>query len=509
MKQWVLISLLATYTSPNKIRELKMLNKKLLALSITAMLSASAISQTNHFDIEYTDPQDFGVNNSTSFTSPNGVTTVGEYRKELIELATRAVSLQFNFTTKHHLLVDFEAPDGYGAITLGPIFSEILSEGEKDPYDVMQLNRSYPSTLASALTGKPFTSDEDAIISFSNIESSLDSRSDKVYPGLVYDAYHEMMHVMGFVATDCLGNCLPEPVSRDSHISQLFYYNDAGDVKEFESLSMSKKTEAYLSTDKFWFGGTQASRDAAIDELTSGHQNGYVYMYSTPNQDGGVDSQSGSHFSFDVLPAQLMHSSRAATEDLGMAAYLLCDTGWCRGQGKVIEQSVVAEVNENASSDSESVIDITISENLNVGVDEFEFTFMMDPDVDLVSLEDTADACSEIGGGAYRCTGELGFLSTVKLRLVVAPFENYKLTGELRSTGFDVDRNGFNNILDVSFAKQSNDVDNSTDDGSGSTPDPVSIPQPQVQSDSGGGSMSFVMLPLFFIAALGRRFKSK
>ena len=486
-----------------------MLNKKLLVLSVTSMLSASAASQTNYFTIDYADPQSFGVNDQSPFTSPDGDTTVGEYRKELIELATRAVSLQFNFTTQHQLIVDFKAPDGFGAITLGPIFSELISEGEKDEYGVMEFNRSYPSTLASALTGKAFTSDEDAIISFSNNENPLEFRNNSKYPGLVYDTYHEMAHVLGFVATDCLGNCQPEPVSRDSHISQFFYYNDAGVVTDYESLSLSKKTEAYLSTDKFWYGGTQTSRDAAIGELTSGHQNGYVYMHSTPNQDGGVDSQSGSHFSFDVLPAQLMHSSRAATEDLGMAAYLLCDTGWCRGGlGKVIEQSVVAELNENASSDTESVIDITISENLNVGVDEFEFTFTTDPNVELVSFEDTADSCSELGDGAYRCTGSLGFLSSVDLRLVVAPFENYNLTGELRSTGFDVDRNGFNNILDVSFASQDSNVDDSTggDSGSGTTPVPVTTPQTQPQNDSGGGgSMSFIMLPLLLIAALGRR----
>tara|TARA_R110001583_G_scaffold161109_1_gene313019 strand:- start:8714 stop:10204 length:1491 start_codon:yes stop_codon:yes gene_type:complete len=489
-----------------------MLNKKLLALSITAMLSASAMSQTNHFDIDYADPQGFGVNDTEQFMSPTGETTIGEYRKGLIELATRAVSLQFNFTTQHHLIIDFTAPNGYAALTSGPIFSEVLDGSVTDSFGVMELGRTYPSTLVSALTEVEYIYGEDAKVSFSDKQTSLEANDDEKYPGIVYDAYHEMMHVLGFVTTDCLGTCIPEPVSRDSHVSSFIYYNDAGVIKEFESLSLSQKTDAYLSTDGLRFGGSQASRDAAVNELTSGHQDGYVYMHSTPNENGDVDSQSGGHFSFDVSPAQLMYSSRAATEDIGMAAYLLCDVGWCRGQGKVIEQSVTASVNENASDENEMVIDMSISENINVGVDEFEFTFTTDPDVELISFEDTAELCSSIGGGSYRCNGELGALSTVELRLIVTNSEAYTLKGELKSTGFDVDRNGFNNILDAHFENKQVDVEDSTDgestddDSTSDDPTPttpiVSAPQPQ---SGGGGSMSYILLPMLLLAVLRRR----
>jgi len=478
--------------------------KRLTVVAASLLCAPVLAQQTSQFEISYIDPAGQGAYDPAAFNVDGKDTTVGEYRRELIQHVARVVSLQFNHTVPHKIDVNFGVPKGFAAMTLGPSFSEFTESDEKDPYGFLTVGRHYPSTLVSALTGKKISSDEDAIMSFADAPQDLTPTGDYEYPPIVYSAYHEMMHVLGFATTDCLGDCIPQPVSQHSHFSSNIYYNDAGTIKAFDSLTLADKTTAYLSIDNLWFGGSATSKDAAMDELTAGHSNGYVYMYATPNPDtDNVDGQSGSHFSFDVQPAQLMHSARASTDDLGMAAYLLCDAGWCQEGGKVIEQSVDAFINVNASSESETVIDISISENLNVGVDEFELTIYRAPDMQIIDFQDTENACVTITGG-YRCVSGLSALEKVELRLIVTPANEYRLIGELRSTGFDVDRNGFNNILDTTLVK-ANAAPVVT---SPTTPAPTPAPTPTaVSSDSGGGSMSLMLIPLAFFAFYRRNIR--
>lgn len=475
---------------------------KYTGVLFSTLLSTAAVAENlSKFEITYIDEPGKGAFSTEPFTTSDGTeTTLGEQRQALLAHVTRAVSLQFNHgPIAHKLHVEFDVWEGYAATTLGPAYSEVREGSITDEFGVMQIGSSYPGTLVSALLSQDYQSDEDALVSFMPNIATFTASGDDKHPSFVYAAYHEMMHVLGFGRTDCLGNCLPEPVSRDGHLSPYLFYNDDGLIKEFESLSMEKKTDAYLSTDNFWFGGSPASRDAARAELTSGQQDGYVYMYATPNPDtGSVDGQAGSHFSFDVQPAQLMHSSNAKTEDISMAAYLLCDVGWCRNQGKVIEQSVVASLNENASSDTETVIDIVVQENLNIGVDEFVLNIRPDAAIQLLSLEDPDSLCVAVSEG-YQCKGQLLPLAQIDLRLIVTPAEQYVIDGEIYSTGFDVDRNGFNNILDAKLVK-AKEVEPTQPETPTST-----APTPAVQSnESGGGAFTFLLMPLLFIAFLRR-----
>lgn len=487
-------------TTLYKIRKSNML--KLTTILAVTLLSVSALAENvSMFNIHYNDSSGTGVRSTEPFTTSEGrVTTVGEYRKELIEHTTRAVSLQFNHVVPHKLVLDFKAPSGYAALTSGPSFTEFSEYDRKDKFGFLEVGRSYPSTLVSALKSIKNSHDEDAVVSFADNVDDLRTNREHVYPPIVYSAYHEMMHVLGFVGTDCLGKCIPEPTSKKGHISPYLYYNDNGTVKAFESLSMTKKTHAYMSTDKLWFGGSETSRNAAMKELSAGHTNGFVYMFATPSvETGSVDPQAGNHFSFEVQPAQLMRSSRASTVDIGMAAYLLCDAGWCQRGGKVIEQSVKAVLNENASSDTESVIDITVSENLNVGVKEFELTIIPDAGMNVIEFQDPDGVCSERNGGYY-CLGGLNPYEKMNARLIVTPSNEYTLKGDLRSTGFDVDRNGFNNILDVTLSKAAAPLPVQTA--------PVTSAPAKTENGgggSGGGSMSFVMLPLLLVALIRRK----
>jgi len=478
------------------------MTKSIFLLFVLTFNCAVLAQEESKFLLDYIDPIDKGALSTKAFTTSDGQeTTVGEYRKEMIERAIRAVSLQFNHVVSHKLEIEFGVPEGFGAVTLGPIFSEHNEFKLSDEFGFLEVGRQYPSTLVSSLIGKRSLNeiDADATVSFADNEGHLVVRDGNTYPYIVYAAYHELMHVLGFLATDCLGNCLPEPVSTDSHFSQNIYVGQEEGPVSFESLTLEQKTEAYMSTNNLWFGGSQASKDAATNELTSGHFNGYVYMFATPTEINGVvdvDAQSGSHFSFDVLPAQLMHSAGALTEDLGMAAYLLCDAGWCQDGGKVIEQSVSAELNENASSETQTVIDIVVSENLNVGVDEFVLIIRPGQKVSLIEFQDPNDICVEIDTG-YKCTSALAALTKVNLRMLVSPADEYVIAGELRSTGFNVDRNGFNNLLDVTLIKEKEEE-----------PTPLPIPTPNASDEGSGGAISMIILLLLMTAILrkyGRR----
>jgi hypothetical protein len=475
---------------------------KYTGVLFTTLLSSSVLAENlSKFEITYIDAEGKGAFSAEPFTTGDGTeTTLGEHRQALLEYVTRAVSLQFNHgPIAHELHVEFDVWEGYAATTLGPVYGEVSEGSRTDKFGVMQMGSSYPGTLVSALLSADYQADEDALVSFMPDLDTFTASGDDKHPSFVYAAYHEMMHVLGFGTTDCLGNCIPAPVSHDGHLSPYLYYNDGGIIKEFESLNIEQKTDAYKSTDAFWFGGTQASRDAANAELTSGHQDGYVYMHATPYPaTGNVDPQAGSHFSFDVQPAQLMYSTNARTEDIGMAAYLLCDVGWCRNQGKVIEQSVEATLNENASTETESIIDIVVKENLNLGVDNFVLNIRPDAATQVLSLEDPDGLCEVVTEG-YQCKGQLLPLAQIDLKLIVTPAEQHVINGEIYSTGFDVDRNGFNNILDAKLAK-AKVVE---------TPDPetptATTPTPIVQSnDSGGGALTLLLIPMLLIAFLRR-----
>jgi hypothetical protein len=497
--------------------------KTIIAIAVSI---SSFHTLAGSFDIEYIDVEGVGSFDPTPITKPDGtLSTLGDYRQELIEFTARAVSLQFNFDVDFYLKVDFGTPDGYAATTLGPIFSTHYEAAPDDDFGILEIGRSYPQTLESALRGVDVNNiDEDAIISFANTPSYVNSDHYQ-YPYVVHSAYHEMMHVLGFSAPDCLGNCIPEPITFESHISAFFYYNDEGNIRSFDSLDITEKQDVAMLTDSLWFFGSEPTKKAAEYELTSGHTNGNIYIHTTPDEySGGVDPQALAHLSPNVQPEQLMHSYGARTEDLGMAAYILCDIGWCRNQGKVIEQSVSLSLNENASSESETSIDVVITDNLGVGVDEWELN-LVSTDINILSIEGNSANCSATDNGYY-CTGHLAPSEQVLIQIFATPAESYTIDGELRSMGLDVDRNGFNNIVDTTLITEGSDPgddgsdddgndddgsddDDSDDDGNdddGSDDDDSD--DDGMTDSSGGGTMHFLLFPLA-IMGIFRRLKLK
>ena len=156
-----------------------------------------------------------------------------------------------------------------------------------------------------------------------------------------------------------------------------------------------------------------------------------------------------------------------------------------------------------------------MAENLNVGVDNWQLNFDVS-NLSVIDLQSNEAVCTS-SGSTYSCEGTLLANDEVLIRLLVDPSESYSITGELRSTGYDVDRNGFNNIADTIILAESSDTnpdpdpdpntdpdpDNNTDPGTNTDPEPI-----DTSSSSGGGSLFYLLLPLFGMTAL-RRLKMK
>lgn len=502
---------------------------KILLLSSLFLLPSYASAEPTKIVPEYLDEEGKGVNDKRTLTLSDGTeTTVGEFRKNTIEYVVRAMSLQFKNEVSLAWGVKFGPLDGYGALTSGPSFSVVDERTEKDEFGIMQEGRHYPLTLTAALTGKQ-TTDYDNYGETTFVDRDDDFFFDDIsdntgLPLLATVVYHELTHFYGFADTNCLGGCIPEDYSVNTTMTERLRYNQSGEILLYDNMDIDTRIAAGKSSGDLLLSGSESSQNAFVNELTGGTQTHdektYVEMLSEPLSDGGYDPQVGSHVSNDVEPAQLMRSSVAHTTDLGVAAFMLCDIGWCRNEGEVIDLSAAASINENASTESETHLVVTLTNQTNSAVDNVISNIRFDANYPELSV-DSANSC-EVSETGLSCTFNFSALEEKEILLSVGALSEagYQIAGEIYSDDYDVDRDGFNNILDTTLTFPSeedtggdggndnnDDGDDGTDGGdSGSgSGDSGTTPPVNTESASGGSSslFFFLMLGLVWLLSYG------
>lgn len=469
-------------------------------------------------EIIYNDGDGVGVNDTRTLELPDGkVTTYGEYRKSSIEHVARATALQFNTEVALSWEVEFKSLSGYNALTLGP---GIVTGSVLDEYGIIEKDRGVPNTLQASLLkrGTLFPSD----ISYAKTDFQ---GGDFVYTDIVESTgqsyfttivYHELAHFYGFASAECLecnedidGNT--SSFSNPSTLSQYLWFNDSnGEISLYDLLSDEKKLEAATSTTDYLLKLNGLSQAVFNDEITSGKQvignEVYIEMHSTPDLDGRWDSQVGSHVSDSVLPAQLMRSSAIATQDLGVAAFALCDMGWCRNEGQVVDLYTNVELDENASSEESTFVDITIGSNTDAVIGQVEAKFRLDEAYTDLTMVGQVAGCEQ-DGYSISCSLTLNEREekTFTLSFGSISESGFKVDGEVYTNEFHVDRNGFNNIADTVIEKPESEDDGDGDTGGDTSTDPIVV-KPE-SGGSSGGSMSLWMILLGLVGVAVRHKK--
>ncbi|WP_134055844.1 hypothetical protein [Rheinheimera aquimaris] len=478
----------------------------------------------NHVPVTlvYQDAAGVGVNDVRSLTLPDGtVTTVGDFRKSTLEYVARAVALQFNNSAPIEWGVRFESKSGYDAITFGPNFMQVRAS-EPDPYGVIDVGDWVPVTLFAALRNNAIAKSDGTLGDTyfhdgDNLMQAIMPQSNQAQ--LVSVAYHELIHMYGFAHSECLGNCITGRHSNNSHITPFYWYRDNTDaLLPYESLDLDGREKAGQSVNRYLAGGNNKAPHTsqfARHELTAGTWSdaggNYVELYAEPDSNNNWDGQAGSHLSFAVQPAQLMASSAAFTQDLGVAAAILCDAGWCRGQGQVIDISARAVLDSNASSATQTYIDVIFENTQSTDVAQAAAHIRLDPAYTNVSVTGDTAGCT-VTTDVVDCRFSLAAQDTKKLTLTLGALSEagYVIAGELYSEGYDVDRNGFNNILDATLGKKAADTGGNSgggNTGNGSGPVTPPVTPPVTEAGSSGGASSVWLLGL--LSLLGwRRMKA-
>ncbi len=481
----------------------------------TNVLSDSLAASHAPLKIQYKDGAGVGINDTTPLTLSDGTqTTVGAFRKSTVEHAARAVSLQFHNAAPLNWGVKFQTNAGYDALTMGPSFSEVTSRNQ-DKAGLAKLGQWYPITLLSALNGfdvgfvpgEPHAETQ-FLANPQNIQSAIAPTSGQsIFTSIVY---HELIHLYGFAESSCLGSCIPARSSHNSHMTPLLWYRNADNsLVSYEKLDLDGRETAGKSGNRFLAGGTlSAPRTSAAvrSELTGGtyidSSGGYVQMFATPTDKGDWDGQTGDHISFDVQPAQLMYSAAARVQDMGIAAHMLCDAGWCRNTGQVIDVTAQATLDTNASTASKTYIDVTFKNQTNADVDKLQAQVRLDAKYSGVTLSGDQQGCA-LEALVLSCAFDLTALSSKKISLTLGALTDtgYVIAGEVYSNDFDVDRNGFNNILDTTLkATPSNPGTGGGTGNGGSGTGGTGNPTTQPSSGSSGGSMSLWVIGLLALA---------
>ena len=312
-------------------------------------------------------------------------------------------------------------------------------------------------------------------------------------------ALHEAIHVLGFTSGDCLGNCVPERVSHVDHTSKFKFFWDGAELVQYETLSLDEKEVVHRSQDDFLFIGTQATQDVASNELVDGFSHGGLELHAEVESDGRVDPQNGAHFSPQMEPAQLMHSAGANVLDLGMAAYYLCDVGWCRDGGQVIDVGVATAVSEGVVENETFTVDYVLSGDQNIAIPSATFEFSVDDGLVVQSVLDPDGICQQ-SGNTFQCerfSFDIGEQYEVSLTLS-GPVGDYKIEGGVKSNAYDVDRRPFSNVVDTFITVAEEVV---------APPPPPQAEPPMVTPEapsSSGGSMGVGILALLSMVFVRR-----
>lgn len=440
---------------------INILNKKnLVRGALLAMAFASTFTSAGEIIVIYSDQEGEGFYSNEAFTPEGGneAKTLGEARRNVLLRAIRMVEAQVNIKSDFSIEVAFESLDGYGAITWGPRHREFIVDNA-NPYGLLEVGRWYPQNLMYSLqdTDKSKWENYDPYNNLDNTISSITfSPSDSRYMGFdnkgnersfISTVLHELVHSLGFSDLSCLGSCYPEPSSLITNFSR-FIYIDGSPLALFESLSIPDQETAVSSGDGLFFVGSTATQENLMKILSGGVHDGAVELHA----DGSLDGQEISHFSPNVYPEQLMASIGSNVLDFGAAAYVLCDIGWCRTTGKVMDLSLNYEKGTFKSKPGGGVtFDFLVENKTNVAVNDVyleirfpEGTLMSNP------LLENGD-CQRLDGVHLACE-----LSTIPANDYVEAHFNvtgdvgvHQLSGEIKSTSFDLDSDGSNNLFDV------------------------------------------------------------
>jgi hypothetical protein len=424
---------------------------------ILLLTLACATADATNIVIHYDDKPNIGFNDITprKSTVDNPATTVGDARKYVLEQTTEMFSTQFKMTSDIFWKVSFSELNDFGAITIGPVSREMTFGDTLDSFDILELGRSYPNIFLYAVTGivNPLTGrdsygidDQDAETLFSpNYENFTFSLIDGKHR-LSSVILHELVHVIGFSGGDCLGDCLGA-VSRKNIFSKYVYVADTING-QWDDLSIPEKERVGILENQVTFKSSQALNDYAQNNLSSGFNEHGIELHSSPESDGSWDNQSISHLSANVLPEQLMHSAGKDVMELGVAAYMLCDIGWCRDNGFVTDLEITQNVSVPIAPNVESpfTFEITNLGNKTVSDSIVELTF---PNESVIN-ESMLDSNCLLTNAVVTCSyDELISNNYVDITVyaTINELNVYAIKSKIYSNSYIVDSNGMNNLL--------------------------------------------------------------
>lgn len=407
------------------------------------------------FKVVFEDAAGVGFNSTEPFAGhgANRASTLGEARRNVLFRAIDMVRSQVHGDGTIVWRVRFNERAGYLAVTLGPAFQEFtsaLSPEQNVAKFPFEHGRHYPGPLMLALTSLDSSyaddSGEDATTNFSAYGAYYGYDTNAPTHSFIAVVMHELVHVLGFTDIKCLGNCIPAPVSKPTHFSKYVF----GEAKPVDGMSLAELNTLYLSRDKLWFTGSAHTQQAAKTLLSGGHTNGSLHLHAEAPYDG----QNGSHFAPQMFPAQLMYSAGANTTDFGMAAYVLCDIGWCAGKGEV--QDLVVSVATNPMLSNEpSLLSATLENASDYAMTKPELLLQLPASVQLSGL---AQGCALEAMSAsqqqLRCQlDSLGARQKHRFDATLrAAKGSYALYGRASIKSYAVDPIGMNNIVDVTLS---------------------------------------------------------
>jgi hypothetical protein len=384
-------------------------------------------------------------------TSENPSTTLGEARRYVLERTVKMFSTQFYNPTPIFWGVSLEdLGGGFGAITLGPVFTEFTQGSPTDDFGILKTGTQYPRLLIDALTNNVNRTmhsedDYDATTTFSSYGKDYGfSGSDEGFR-FASVVLHELVHVIGFNSTDCLRGCIPQSSSNKSHYNQ-YIYAEGNYNKIWEELTLLEKEDAAMLENILFFKGSDDTLNFATNQLNSGTSNNGIGLHSGVNSDGSWDGQSITHLSPKITPAQLMFSAGADLNELGAAAYMLCDTGWCRNDGFVADLSVTSINDASVKPNIMSTISFEIANLSNDTVKDIYFEFEIPDGVD-VNESSSTDGCNVTEKTAICEITELFSEQYINIDIAITATEGeHTIDSKLYSESFIVDPKGANNL---------------------------------------------------------------
>ncbi|GAA6172039.1 hypothetical protein NBRC116592_17090 [Colwellia sp. KU-HH00111] len=406
-------------------------------------------------NITYLDEAGVGFNSTESYTptTENPAITLGEARRYVLERTVRMFSTQFNNDTPIFWGVKFGEIEGYGALTLGPSMREYSQGTPSDEFGILKYGLHYPNLLRDALLNRI-----DRTIPKSGEQTEYDARTtftsyakDYSFSGtdnghrFSATVLHELVHLIGFASLDCLNGCIPQPISHPGHYNQFVYVEGDYD-KAWNELTLSEKEDAGMLDNILYFKGSDSTLSFAANELFSGVTENGIGLHSGTNDDGSWDSQSVSHVSPEVTPAQLMYSAGADVNELGAAAYILCDIGWCRNDGFVADLSVTSTNEVSIKPNVDSTLSVEIANLSSDQVNNIFWEFEIPEGVDIDESSSTT-GCKVLDKNVVCEIVELFPEQYIDIDIAIKAGEGqYVVDSKLYSKSFIVDPKGDNNL---------------------------------------------------------------